>query len=56
MSKDHSDQDTRLTPNKYTHERLRLSAIEQTQQALEYYTYTRKNYLQETKKQFIEKL
>ena len=43
MSKEHSDGDTRLTPNKYSGEML--SVAEQTQRAIQYYGSKRKDYL-----------
>lgn len=55
MSKEHSDQDTRLTPSKLTLAARRKSVVEETQRALQYYSNLRKEDLQASKKQFFEK-
>ena len=51
MSKDHSDGDTRLTPNKYSGEML--SVAEQTQRAIKYYDSKRKDYLLQVRREFV---
>ena len=51
MSKEHSDGDTRLTPNKYSGEML--SVAEQTQRAIQYYGSKRKDYLVRVRSEFV---
>jgi hypothetical protein len=53
MSKEHSEQDTRLTPNKLS---LEASAVEETQRAVEYYSNLRKDYLQAAKKEYLQQI
>ena len=56
MSKEHSEQDTRLTPNKLSLEARRKSAVEETQRAVEYYSNLRKDYLQAAKKEYLQQI
>ena len=51
MSKDYSEGDTKLTPNKYGGEHL--SVEEQTRRAVAYYSLKRKDYLVGVKKEFL---
>jgi len=43
MSKDHSEQETKITPNKYSVSKKTSWILEQTRQALDYYSKTKKN-------------
>lgn len=56
MSKEHSEQDTRLTPNKFSHSRKIHSVVAETQRAFQHYIHFRKEELQTTRKQFLEQL
>lgn len=54
MSKEHSSQDTRLTPSKLTLGVRRKTAVEETQRALQYYSNLKKNDLQACKQRFFQ--
>ena len=53
MSKDHSEGDTKFTPNKYGGEHLSIE--EQTRRAVRYYSLKRKEFLLGVKKDFVLK-
>lgn len=55
MSKDHSEQDTRLTPSKLSLDQ-RSSILDETRRALEHYSQVRKEYLKEVKKEYLKQI
>ena len=52
MSKEHSEQDTRLTPSKHK-DKPHLLPIEEARKAAHYYSVVRKDYLQNIKQNYV---
>ena len=55
MSKEHSEQDTRLTPSKHK-DKPYTTPIEEARKAARYYSKIRKDYLQSIKQNYFENL
>jgi len=54
MSKEHSESNTRLTPNKPPSKNI--SVHQQTQKAIEYYSSLRKDYLKNIKQNYLSRI